>query len=38
MNQSMQRDPDKAATSGAVWDGSTLFALAYLFVNLGKLW
>ena len=31
-------DPDQTAPLGAVWSGSTLFALTWLSENLGKLW
>ena len=30
-------DPDQTAPLGAVWSGSTLFALTYLSENLGSL-
>ena len=31
-------DPDQTAPLGAVWSGSTLFALTYLSENLGTIW
>ena len=30
-------DPDQTAPLGAVWSGPTMFALAYLSINLGSL-